>query len=305
MRVASLLPSATEIVCALGAGDALVGVSHECDYPARVRTLPRLTRPKVRIDASSAVIDRDVRALVARGLGVYDIDVDGLRALAPDVIVTQEQCDVCAVSVAEVEAAVRVALASTPVIVSLAPRALGDVWDDVRRVAAALGRPVRGDALVATAQARLAALATRTAARPRPVVACLEWLDPPMIGGNWMPELVAIAGGTYPFAAAGAPSAAIAWDDLAAAAPDVLVVMPCGFTIEQTRRELPALAARPQWRALPAVRAGRVSVVDGGAYFNRPGPRLVDSAEILAALVHPDVRASDRYDDAVLRVALA
>jgi iron complex transport system substrate-binding protein len=287
MRVVSLLPSATEIVCALGAADTLVGVSHECDYPPRVRGLPALTRPKIRIDTPSATIDRDVRALVAQGLSVYEIDVARLRALAPDVIVTQQQCEVCAVSFSEVEAAARQALDHAPVIVSLTPLTLDDVWNDVRRVAVALGREDRGDELIAEARARLDAVRARTAALPRPVVACVEWLDPLMTAGNWIPEMVTIAGGTYPFAAAGVPSSATSWSALAAAAPDVVVLMPCGFTIAQTRRELAALEAREEWRTLPAVRAGRVSVVDGSAYFNRSGPRLVESTEILASLVHP------------------
>lgn len=300
MRVVSLLPSATEIVCALGAGSALVGVSHECDYPPEVQALPKLTHPKLRIDAPSAVIDRDVRALLADGLGVYAIDVDGLRALAPDVIVTQEQCEVCAVSFADVEAAVRAVLPYGPTIVSLTPCTLDDVWDDVRRVAAALGRAVAGDALVAAARARIDAVGERTAACGRPVVACIEWLDPLMTGGNWIPELVRVAGGTYPFATAGAPSAATSWDAVVAADPEVVVLMPCGFTIAQTRRELPALEARPEWRQLRAVRRGRVSLVDGSAYFNRPGPRLVESAEILAALVHPEVSGGTIPDGSVV-----
>jgi len=298
-RVVSLLPSATEIVCALGAGAQLVGVSHECDYPPEVRGLPALTRPKIRVDATSAAIDRDVRALVAQGLSVYEIDVERLRALAPDVIVTQQQCEVCAVSFAEVEDAARRALARDPLIVSLTPRRLDDVWADVTRVGAALGRAARAQDLVDGIGARLAALRARTAALPRPVVACVEWLDPPMTAANWIPEMVEIAGGAYPFAAAGAHSTTTSWGALVAAAPEVVVLMPCGFTIAQARRELPALLARPEWRALPAVRAGRASVVDGNAYFNRPGPRLLDSTELLARLVHPAAGGPEFGGDAV------
>ena len=305
MRVVSLLPSATEIVCALGAADALVGVSHECDYPPRVRALPALTRPKVRVDAASGEIDRDVRALVARGLSVYEIDVERLAALAPDVIVTQQQCEVCAVSFAEVEAAVRNVLPSSAVIVSLTPRALDDVWHDFARVAVALGCPDRGAALVADARARLDGLAARTAALPRPTVACIEWLDPLMMAGNWIPELVAIAGGAYPFAAPGETSGVTTWGALHTASPEVVVLMPCGFTIEQTERELDGLIRRDEWRALPAVRAGRASVVDGSAYFNRPGPRLVESAEILTGLVHPELASAAFPREAVLSLGPA
>ncbi len=300
MRIVSLLPSATEIVCALGAADQLVGISHECDHPPAVRDLPRLTRAKIRVDGSSAAIDRDVRALVAQGLSVYEIDVARLRALAPDVVVTQQQCEVCAVSFAEVEAATREALDRAPVIVSLTPRTLGDVWADIRRVATVLGREGHADALLTQAEARLAAVRTRSAALPRPVVACVEWLDPPMAAANWIPEMVEMAGGAYPFATRGAQSCSTSWRALAAAAPEVVVLMPCGFTVAQTQRELAALVAREEWRTLPAVRAGRASVVDGNAYFNRPGPRLVDSTELLAQLIQPAAFPPTFGADAVL-----
>jgi iron complex transport system substrate-binding protein len=288
MRTVSLLPSATEIVCALGARDELVGVSHECDHPPGVSALPSVTRAKLRVDGTSAAIDADVRRLVALGLGVYEIDVERLRALAPDVIVTQDQCDVCAVPYAAVEAATRAALGSAATIVSLMPVSLADVWQDVTRVADALGRQREGADLLATLHGRLATLAAAVAGRPRPVVACIEWLDPLMIAGNWMPELVAAAGGAYPFAPPGAPSRVIEWDAIAAAEPEVVALIPCGFTLAQTERELPAWTAQREWRTLAAVRAGRAAVVDGNAYCNRPGPRLVESAEILAALLHPD-----------------
>jgi iron complex transport system substrate-binding protein len=291
MRVVSLLPSATEIVCALGRRDALVGVSHECDYPADVRRLPRLTRPKVRADGTSTAIDREVRDLVRQGLSVYEIDVERLQALAPDVIVTQDQCAVCAVSYADVTAAARAVLGSAVTIVSLSPRVLGDVWHDVERVAAALDRRGRGGELATACKERLAALAGRTVGLGRPVVACVEWLDPLMVAGNWVPELVEIAGGAYPFAEPGAASATTSWATLAAARPQVVVLTPCGFTIAQTRREVGWIVARPEWRALPAVAAGRVSIVDGNAYVNRPGPRIVESAEILANLIHPEACA--------------
>jgi len=204
------------------------------------------------------------------------------------VIVTQQQCEVCAVSYREVEAAARAALGAGVTIVSLAPVALSDIWADVERVGAALGREQEAAALIGRARERLAAVARRTAGRPRPVVACIEWLEPLMLAGNWMPELVELAGGSYPFAAAGAPSATSTWGALVEAHPEVVVLMPCGFTIAQTRRELARLVERPEWQVLPAVRAGRASIADGSAYFNRPGPRIVESVEILAALVHPE-----------------
>ncbi len=288
MRIVSLLPSATEIVCALGAASSLVGVSHECDHPNAVRSLPPVTRAKLDPRGTSATIDRSVRDLVAQGLGVYEIDVARLAALRPDVIVTQNQCDVCAVSYADVQAAAREVLGDAVTIVSLAPHRLADVWHDVERVALALDRVAAGRRVVAGAEERLAALAARVSGRARPLVACIEWLDPLMMAANWTPELVAIAGGVYPFAEPGAESRTAPWDALADAEADVVVLMPCGFPVVQTRRELPALRARPEWRGLRAVANGRAWIVDGNAYFNRPGPRLVESAEILAALLHPD-----------------
>jgi iron complex transport system substrate-binding protein len=292
MRIVSLLPSATEIVCALGAHASLVGVSHECDHPPAVRGLPVVTRAQLDAAATSAVIDRRVRDLTARGLSIYDLDLARLRALAPDVIVTQDQCDVCAIPLAEVEAAAREVLGAGVTIVALSPVTLADIWLDVERVAAALGRVAAGAALVAAAKERLAALAGRTAAFGRPVVACIEWLDPVMLAGNWIPDLVAIAGGAYPFLEAGQRSITTSWAALEAARPDVVVVMPCGFDVAQTRREIGHVTARPEWRALPAVQAGRAHLVDGNAYLNRPGPRIVESAEILAGLVHPETSAA-------------
>lgn len=287
MRVVSLLPGATEIVCALGAGDQLVGVSHECDHPAWVRDLPAVTRPKVDPRADSMTIDGEVRSLLAAGLAIYEIDVATLAALRPDVIVTQHQCDVCAVSYDEVEAAARTTLGADVRIVSLAPRVLADVWGDIDRVAVALGRTSDARELCVRLEDRLAALTARTASLDHPTVACIEWLDPLMLAANWTPELVVIAGGHYPFAASGAASVVSEWAELVAVQPEVVVLMPCGFPIEQTYRELDRLRDRPEWGALRAARAGRASVVDGNAFFNRPGPRLVESAEILAALLHP------------------
>ena len=292
MRVVSLIPSATEIVCAVGATHELVGVSHECDFPPEVRALPALTRPKIRVDASSAEIDQSVRALVGRGLSVYEIDVARLAALAPDVIVTQQHCEVCAVSYSELVAATREVLGATTEVVSLAPNLLADVWRDVVTVGEALGRARRAGALVGELHDRLESIRAATAGRHRPTTACIEWLDPLMLAGNWVPELVDLAGGAYPFATPGEMSRVTGWDTLAAAAPHVAVLMPCGFKIEQTRRELATFTAHPQWQALPAVRAGRAAVVDGNAYFNRPGPRLVESAAILARVIHPDAHVA-------------
>ena len=293
MRIATLLPSATEIVCALGLADRLVGVSHECDFPAEAVGRPVLTAPKIDPRGTSAEIDAAVRGLVADGLSVYRIETEALRAARPDLIVTQDQCEVCAVSLGEVERAVGDLLDTPARVVSLSPNRLDDVLADFQRVADAAGVPDAGAALVAAGRARLDAIARKVAhARSRPRVACLEWLDPLMVAGNWLPEMVTLGGGTYEFVAAGAHSPAISWESLVAARPDVVIVMPCGFALEQIRRELPALTARPEWRALPAVRNGRAYAIDGNAYVNRPGPRIVDSAELLAGLIQPGFCAS-------------
>jgi iron complex transport system substrate-binding protein len=288
VRIVSLLPSATEIVCGLGLGDQLVGVSHECDFPAEVAGRPVLTEPKIDPAADAAGIDAAVRRLVRDGLSVYRIKLDVLAQLQPDLIVTQQQCEVCAVSYDEVAAAARELFDRPVTIVSLTPARLGDVLDDVQRVADAAHCPEAGAALLGRMRARLDAIrarATRVHSRPR--VACLEWLDPLMAAGNWVPELVELGGGTYGMVEAGSPSTRLTWDELVAYAPDVIVAMPCGFRLPQTQRELPRLTQRPEWCRLPAVRNRRVYAVDGNAYLNRPGPRIADSAELLAGLIQP------------------
>lgn len=292
LRIVSLLPSATEIVCALGLRESLVGVSHECDHPESVRGLPVVTASKVDAHARSEEIDRQVRALVGQGLSVYRIDEAKLRALAPDLIVTQDVCEVCAVSFAEVRAATSALLGAPVTLCSLSPLTVRDVLADVVRVAEAAGVPARGHALRAELEARLLRVAARTAASPRRTTLFLEWLDPPMVAGHWTPELLRIAGGEPVLGHDGAPTGAVAWERILDADPEVLILGPCGFPIAQTMRELPTLAARPGFRALRAVRGGRVHVVDGNQFFNRPGPRLIESAEIAAAIIHPELFAA-------------
>jgi iron complex transport system substrate-binding protein len=305
LRIVSLLPSATEIVCALGLRDALVGVSHECDFPADVVGLPVLTAPKLDPSRSSRDIDDDIRSLVAAGLGVYSIDTALLRELRPDLIVTQDQCDVCAVSYADVTAAVRTLATTSTEIVSLRPSRLEDVWRDIETVAAAADVAAHGRSVAAALRARVAALTERTSPLPRPRLACLEWLEPLMAAGNWVPDLALAAGATCGLAAPGTHSTWLEWDALAADRPDVLCAMPCGFTLLRTAADLSRLLDEVRWQALPAVRAGRVFAVDGSSYFNRPGPRLVESAEILAAILHPAELARLAPADAVRSVRAA
>lgn len=287
-RIASLLASATEVVTALGFREAMVARSHECDHPEDVHALPAVTETKIRLDAPSAVIDKEVKALIEHGLSVYKVDAHRLRALAPDIIVTQTQCEVCAVGPKDLDEALARWTGRRPTIISLTPNALADVWADIRRVAEALGAPARGENLVADLSQRMAAIAARAAAlEARPSVASIEWIEPLMAAGNWMPELVAMAGGRNLFGEAGKHSPWLTWEAIAAADPDVILVLPCGFDIPRTRAEMGPLLARPGWRDLKVVREGRVHLMDGNQYFNRPGPRLAESLEILAEVLHP------------------
>jgi iron complex transport system substrate-binding protein len=288
-RIASLIPSATEIVCALGLADRLVGRSHECDHPPGVEALPALTEPKLDASAPSGEIDARVRALVRDGLSVYRVDAERLRALAPTLVVTQDACEVCAASLADVEAALGEWTGGRPHVLSLRPRTLGDVFVDFERVAEAAGVPGRGNELAARLSLRLSDVGERAIRlRERPRVACVEWIEPLMAAGHWMPELVTIAGGRPLLTDAGAPSRRTSLDELAAADPDAIVVLPCGFGLARTREEMPALARQPGFAALRAVREGRVFLADGHSFMNRPGPRLVESLEILAEILHSD-----------------
>jgi iron complex transport system substrate-binding protein len=289
VRIVSLLPSATEIVCELGLGDSLVGVTHECDHPPFVKALPKVTRTLVPHDAPSAQIDALVREKLKGARALYSLDLDTLERLRPELIVTQALCDVCAVAEEEVTSAA-CSLPGAPRVVNLEPMRLSQVFDCLRLVGEAAGVPERAAETVARLQARVAAVEAHTnriAARPR--VALLEWIDPPFGCGHWSPEIVRLAGGVEVVGREGEPSRTTPWSEFVAAAPEALVVACCGFDKERTRQDLPLLASYPGFRELPAVRAGRVFLVDGNAYFSRPGPRLVDSLEILAHALHPDV----------------
>ncbi len=286
-RIVSLIASATEIVAALDCGPMLVGRSHECDFPDFVEQLPVCSDPRIDIHASSLEIDCQVKAAVAEALSIYRVRSDQLQTLAPTLILTQTLCDVCAVSVRDVENALCEVIASRPKIVALDAMDLSGVWEDVRRVALAVGRPDLAESRIAGWQARLAEVQSACAGRKAPRVACLEWLEPLMAAGNWVPELVRIANGENLFGTAGKHSPWMSWDELTTAEPDVLVLMPCGFSIDRTRTELGSLTSQPAWSGLRAVRNANVFLVDGNQYFNRPGPRLVESAEILAEILHP------------------
>jgi iron complex transport system substrate-binding protein len=288
-RIVSLIASATEIVCALGMEDQLVGRSHECDFPASVQRLPICTEPKFNVSGSSAEIDRRVKAVLRDALSVYRVDVDRLKELRPDVIITQSHCEVCAVSLRDVERAVGDWIDSRPRVVSLAPDSLADVWDGIQTVADALHVPDRGKQLVERLRQRMRAIAAKARGlASRPTVACIEWIEPLMASGNWMPELVEMAGGVNLFGEAGKHAPWMTWEDLCARDPDVVVILPCGFDIERARQDMPLLTRKPEWPRLRAVREGRVFVTDGNQFFNRPGPRLAESLEILGEILHPE-----------------
>ncbi len=284
-RIVSLLPSSTEIVYALGLGDRLVGVTHECDFPPSARTLPQLTASALPHASSSAEIDRHVRKSLHEGSSLYSLDSELLERLAPDLIITQELCAVCAVSY-EIVARAAKRLRGDPRIVSLEPSSLEDVYANIATVAEIAGAEQAAGALVAELRARIEKLGLAVAALPRPRTLVLEWTDPPMSGGHWTPGLVELAGGTPVLAHPGANSQVLAWDAIAAADPDVVIVAPCGFDLRATQAAIAELEALPAWRALRAVREGRAFPVDGNAYVNRPGPRLVDTAELFARALH-------------------
>jgi len=303
MRICSLLPSATEIVCALGLGGDLVAITHECDYPPEVVAgLPRITRSAVESERlSSAEID----ALVTRSLhdhrGIYTLDRDLLERLDPDLILTQELCDVCAVSYSEVQEAVR-ALYGERTILSLEPTHLDEVFEAIQRVGAITGASAAATNLVTRLRGELEAVEQAVAGAPRPRVACVEWLDPPWIGGHWVPDMVRSAGGEDALGRAGEPSRRATWDEIVAAAPDVIVLMPCGFDVARTVAEWTTLTLPESWERVPAVRAGAIWAVNANAYFSRPGPRLVEGTRILAHILHPDRVAPPREANALQRL---
>ena len=285
-RIVSLLPSATEIICALGLEPALVGRSHECDYPPGVRRLPVCTEPKIAVGGTTHSIHAGISDIVRHDISVYRVHSDLLRQLKPTHIVTQVQCEVCAVSLRDVEAALA-GWEVAPRIVPLNPESLDDVFDDIRRTAYALDCDDEGQRLVASIRTKMEGIAATACLQPKPRVAAIEWIDPLMAAGNWIPTLIELAGGIPVLGEAGKHSAWIDWNDLIASDPDVIIVMPCGFHIADSERDWDLLASHPAWKTLRAVRDGRVFIVDGSQFFNRPGPRLADSVEILAEVLHP------------------
>ena len=304
MKVISMLPAATEIAAALGLADSLVGVSHECDHPPEVRARPQVTHCEIHGGAlPSGRIDTWVTNTLTETGTLYTMDEPLIRRLRPDVILTQRLCDVCAVGYDSVTAFAKT-LPGPPAVVNLEPAALADIFEDVRRVAAATGVPERGEAVVAVLSARVEAVRARAArARTRPRTVILEWLDPPFACGHWNPELVEIAGGEEMLGHKGRPSRRVTWEEVLATRPEVVIIACCGFDLARTRTDLPLLHAREGWADLPAVRDGRVYAVDGSQYFSRPGPCVVDSLEITAQILHPELFAGCFPARDVVRVA--
>jgi iron complex transport system substrate-binding protein len=288
MRIVSLLPSATEIVYALGLGDSLIGVSHDCDFPPEVASKPKLSQALISTDLPSDEIDAIVREQLHSGLSVYHLDAPLLQELKPDLILTQELCEVCAPSFDQVAEAAKI-LGDQTKIVSLEPRSLEDILENIRLVGELTSQADFANQIIAALRERIDRVRQITEElRERPTVACVEWLSPVMVAGHWVPELVEYAGGEDLLGEAGDPTREIAWGDLLNYDPDVLVFMPCGFSIERTLAEMELVIGREGWEELAASKNGQVYLVDASSYFNRPGPRVVTGLEIMAQIIHPE-----------------
>jgi iron complex transport system substrate-binding protein len=287
MRICSLLPSATEILFALGLGDSVAGVTHECDFPPEAAKKPPLIRPRVDPTAKPAELDRQVRELVSRGESIYTVDAELLRSISPDLIVTQGLCHICAASPDDLATALT-RLRKRPRVLSLTPHSLADVWGDIRRVGGATGRKREAQALAIALEQRVAAIEVKTAqVRTRPRALCLEWLDPFYVGGHWVPEMVAKAGGADVLGRAGQPSFRVTAEQIADSRADIIIVMSCGYSLARATAEYSSFRFPDSWKALPAMRNRRVFAVDANSYFSRPGPRLAAGVATLAEILHP------------------
>lgn len=297
MRIISLLPSTTGIVCALGKQDQLVGRSHECDFPDEITDLPTCTEPKFEPNGSSYEIDHRVKALLQEGLSVYRVDEEKLKSLQPDIILTQDHCEVCAASFDEVEEAVQTTLGDNVKIISVSPTDLSSWVKSIRTIADAINAGSASEELTQRMKTDLQDIQQQTIELTPPKVLSIEWMDPLMTAGNWIPELVQVAGGIPVGAEAGAHSPKISWDKIRQFNPDIITVIPCGYSIDQTLSEISSLISREGWRQLRAVKNKQVYIADGDHYFNRPGTRLVDSARILAEIMHPSLFPKEEHPE--------
>jgi iron complex transport system substrate-binding protein len=287
-KIVSLLPAATEIICALGLEHQLVGRSHECDYPASISNLPVCSSAKFLPGSDSAEIDRQVKEILSESLSIYTIDRDLIKSLAPDVIITQAQCEVCAVSLKDVELALSDLLDKECQIISLQPNGLDDVYRDIKMIADQLGVEKAGEELLELSEERINIIRHKLKfITEKPQVACIEWLSPLMIAGNWTPEIIEIGGGLPILTEAGKHSSYIDFQDIITADPDIILIMPCGFSIQRTLQEIGLLLDTPGWADLKAIRTQRVYIADGNQYFNRSGPRMTESIEIMAEIINP------------------
>jgi iron complex transport system substrate-binding protein len=302
-RIVSFLPSATEMACALGLGDQLVGITHECDYPPEVEGKPIVVRNVLPIETmSQPEIDVAVTQRMRDGLSLYQIDEKLLRELAPDIIMTQDLCQVCAPSGNEVTQALNL-LPKKPQILWLTPKSLEEIFDNLRELGGATGRVKEAEELIDSGRARLEKVVAGTSTLShRPRVFCMEWLDPVYCSGHWMPEMVKIAGGEDALARKGTDSVRVPWNDVLEWAPEVLIITPCGFNLEKVIEQTPQLFGNPGWSELPAVRNGQVYAVDANSYFARPGPRVVDGTELLAHLIHPELFEWEGSPEAFRRI---
>ena len=290
MRICSLLPGATEVVAALGLADQLVGISHECDYPPDVRQRPVMVKAVIDQERlSSPEIDTEVKAAVQRGQHLYELNREAFALAKPDLVITQDLCHVCAVTPNQLQEAIS-SVPSNPHVLTLNPTRMDDILSDIEHIGRATQHEAEARTFVSTLRVRLASIHHRVSSvKTHPSVLCLEWVDPFYVAGHWVPEMVEWAGGQNRLGRSGIPSYQVTWDQIETAAPDVLVLMPCGFSLERSVREADRLVTRPGWEGLPAVKQGNVFAVDASSYFSRPGPRLVDGAAILAASFHPDL----------------
>ncbi len=302
MRICSFLPSATEILCAIGLEDALYGVTYECDYPPQVRRKPAVVYTRLNASADPAEIDRQVNEAVERGESLYRIDIEKLKQIQPDLIVTQDLCHVCAASSDDLRTALAVLPSSTRVI-SLNPHRLSDIWNNVVSVGEATGRQAEAAGLAEKLKQGVRKVQqAMSGVTQRPRVLCLEWLDPPFIAGHWVPEMVEVAGGTDVMGRVGEPGFRANWSEILKAAPEVVVVMPCGYDLQRTAEELRSCRFPVGWNQVPAVRSGRLIAVNASSYFSRPGPRVATGVEILARVIHPSRGWGDAPSGAMANV---
>ena len=284
MRIVSLIPSATEIICALGYQEYLVGISHECDYPSQIKHLPVCTKPRFNTNESSLEIDISVKSLLQNALSIYRINENILEKLKPDVILTQSQCDVCAVSLTDVELVLK-KMGLDPLIISLQPQKLSNIWEDINLIAKSIGIAKKGLDLTSQIKDNIEDLKSTYNSKFRPSVACIEWIDPLMFAGNWVPEMIEIAGGTDLFGHIGMHSSWSTYNVLFERNPEKIILMPCGFNINKTVKEMGILTKMPNWKNLKAVKTENIFITDGNQYFNRPGPRILDSIKILIEII--------------------